>query len=64
MPGPCSAPNGNASTSKARDQFDNVSTGKTALKHGRIEHQTKVDTERRLQKEWNRQRHLNEADLT
>ena len=62
MPGPCSAPNGSAPTHKARNQFDHISTGKTALKHGKIEHQTKVDKAKRLKKEADRQRHLEEAD--
>jgi hypothetical protein len=41
MPGPLSAPNGKANTHKSREPFARIDTGKTALKHGKIQHARK-----------------------
>ncbi|AEL97964.1 hypothetical protein CL65_gp056 [Mycobacterium phage Patience] len=57
MPGPMSAPNGNAMlTYKPRDPHTNVRTGKTDLKRGKIRSAKSVTEENRMKKKLSRAR--------
>lgn len=54
MPGPCSAPNGITSLTNRHpeNQKDNIDTGKTALKKGKIVHARKKNKNKPNEAAW------------